>query len=337
MNTIFNQNILDAMFSINVDSSCKDILLDFGYIFDKSNKNLKRITVPLSCIANGCTLSFGKNRFGVKSQDKALSLGKVAFKLSDNDAECYCETVFNGQVYKLNKSVDFYQDNYTIVHDMGDDPLYYYLHEVSGIIPVYTEEDGPDDYIINLYKERHKIKDAIKMILLGIYLPKGYDKHPDKPCVVLFTKNIRNAANQLNVDFKFNLSEDLAYSCLYDFVENHELAHAFFNKDQKNHLASCDIFIEECLANYAALLSSKHDSNTFKMGKALVERQAKLNSFNPGYNYALQLFDSNFDPKLIGWWKWRYCHELKENVDYTTLSKINDLAEIFDIKGLKFE
>lgn len=337
MNTIFNQNILDAMFSINVDSSCKDILLDFGYIFDKSNKNLERITIPLSCIANGCTLSFGKNRFGVKSQDKALSLGKVAFKLSKNDAECYCETVFNGQVYKLNKSVDFYQDNYTIVNDMGDDPLYYYLLEVSGIIPVYTEEDGPDDYIINLYKDRHKIKDAIKIILLGIYLPKGYDKHPDKPCVVLFTKNIRNAANQLNVDFKFNLSEDLAYHCLYDFVEKHELAHAFFDKDQKNHLASCNISIEECLANYAALLSRKDDPNTLKMGKALVERQAKLNSFNPGYNYALQLFDSNFDPKLIGWWKWRYCHELKENVDYTTLSKINDLAEIFDIKGLKFK
>ena len=334
MNTIFNQNILDAMFSINVDSSCKDILLDFGYIFDKSNKNLERITIPLSCIANGCTLSFGKNRFGVKSQDKALSLGKVAFKLSKNDAECYCETVFNGQVYKLNESVDFYQDNCTIVNDMGDD---YYLLEVSGIIPVYTEEDGPDNYIINLYKERHKIKDAIKMILLGIYLPKGYDKHPDKPCVVLFTKNIRNAANLLNVDFKFNLSEDLAYHCLYDFVKNHELAHAFFDKDQKNHLASCDISIEECLANYAALLSRKNDPNTLKMGKALVESQAKLNSFNPGYNYALQLFDSNFDPKLIGWWKWRYCHELKENVDYTTLSKINDLAEIFDIKGLKFK
>ena len=166
MNNTFKQNIIDAISSINVDSSCKDILLDFGYIFDKSNKNLKRITVPLSCIANGCTLSFGKFRFGVESKDQALSLGKVAFKLTNNDAECYGETVFNGQVYKLNKSVDFYQDNYTIVNDMGDDPLYYYLHEVSGIIPVYTEEDGPDDYIINLYKERHKIKDAIKMIEL---------------------------------------------------------------------------------------------------------------------------------------------------------------------------
>ena len=105
MNNIFKQNIIDAISSINVDSSCKDILLDFGYIFDKSNKNLKRITVPLSCIANGCTLSFGKFRFGVESKDQALSLGKVAFKLTNNDAECYGETVFNGQVYKLNKSM----------------------------------------------------------------------------------------------------------------------------------------------------------------------------------------------------------------------------------------
>ena len=68
-----------------------------------------------------------------------------------------------------------------------------------------------------------------------------------------------------------------------------------------------------------------------KYGRMAVKVVTRIVGAEPALSSTIQLFDSNFDPKLIGWWKWRYCHELKENVDYTTLSKINDLAEIFDI------
>lgn len=343
---IIDQIIDDSAYGINIDPSCSNILLDLGHLFNKDD-NKYIVAIPLQCIKNGCTVSFGNKRYEIDFNETYLGK-KVRFILAGRRPKYSnketVKTIFKGKEYTLVSGVEHDRksntDGFKIKScNFEEMPDWFYIYEVNkeSQIAIY-EEDDQDNDIIQIYKERHKIKgdDDIIIVLLGIYLPNGYSKHPGAPCIVLFPKNIREIARELNNKNNLSLSDDDAYNGLRDFVKNHEYAHAFFDKEQKDHLINCDIFIEECLANYAALLSEKKSPTSLKMGKALVESQSSLNSFNPGYSFALNLFDQNFEPKLIGWWKWRYCCELLNGIDYSDLVNINDLAEIFDIKGLKF-
>ena len=191
-----------------------------------------------------------------------------------------------------------------------------FLVEAYKELPIYIEDESPIET-----KEE---------MTLGAYFHKGSNKNRCYPCVVLYRNRINEATIKIKNKICYESFSTIEHH-LTIFVLVHELAHAFFNKDKNNSYSEKEI--EECLANYAALLHARKRGGLFLMiGKLFVESQKSLT--NKGYNYALKLFDNNFNPTLTGWWKWRYCCDVKDGKSYKALSSVSDLIDILDNKSL---
>lgn len=197
--------------------------------------------------------------------------------------------------------------NYTTC-DMKDTEIF--LAEAYDGLPIYIEDEAPEK--------------TMEEMALGEFFPNGNNNSKNYPCVVLYRKNIKQTAKSLHRKMRFESLSIIEYN-LTRFVLVHELAHAFFSKDGGCRTKNKEI--EECLANYAALLHAKKIGGLFLMiAQLFVESQKKLK--NKGYNFALKLFDDKFAPKLTGWWKWRYCCNVEDGKTYKDLSNISDLIEI---------
>lgn len=200
--------------------------------------------------------------------------------------------------------------NYT-PSDMKDTEIF--LAEAYDGLPIYIENEAPND------KQEE--------MALGAFFPNGNNNSKNHPCVVLYRKNIKQTAKSLHRKMRFESLSIIEYN-LTRFVLVHELAHAFFSKDGGCRTKNEEI--EECLANYAALLHAKKIGGLFLMiAQLFVGSQKKLK--NKGYYFALKLFDDKFAPKLTGWWKWRYCCDVKDEKTYKDLSNILDLIEILKV------
>ena len=124
--------------------------------------------------------------------------------------------------------------NYT-TSDMKDTEIF--LAEAYDGLPIYIENEAPND------KQEE--------MALGAFFPNGNNNSKNYPCVVLYRKNIKQTAESLHRKMRYESLSIIEYN-LTRFVLVHELAHAFFSKDGGCHTKNEEI--EECLANYAALL-----------------------------------------------------------------------------------
>lgn len=258
-------------------------------------KNWNEFKIPSHILADKAVLSYRNQRF-VYEKDNQSDFFFLKFNKNEN-------------------SIVIEQKDLVSEADMSN--LEVFLKEAYENLPIYIEESSKE-----LYAE----------VELGLYCHSGRSGRDNKcyPCVILYRNNIKDSAIRLSKKIKEILPLSTIIHYLTVFVSVHELAHAFFNKD--GYKDDKDREIEECLANYVALLYAKAsgDELLFKIGKLFVQGQGR-NKLNKGYNYSLKLFDDNDNPNLTGWWKWRYCKNVKNKKNYRHL-KVSDLIKILDAK-----